>query len=237
MSHSAVCPYSCTDEAVVGAFKGAFAGSLWGAYSFHRNLLAVRPTPSVPLAPTMATTLHSSTQSATVANTPLAALSTSARLKVSSALAPTLTALIDVLLRLSDRHPSAVLAADRRECSPAVLLCQLLSPLLVYPVKFASLYSLYRFFSCATCYLAPTPPNPNSLLTPLLHSTFSASLAGLVTSLPHLSLRTSLAHVVGCGGLGAVAVVAQVGVGWVGEAVGSAVRSRRVAADRRGEEG
>ena len=89
----------------------------------------------------------------------------------------------------------------------------------MYPVKFASLYALYRGFSCSACYLSTEPSTALASLTAnVLHSTVSASLAGFVVSLPHLSPRLSLMHVLGCGGLGAVAAVAQPGVAWLGGA-------------------
>ena len=93
-------------------------------------------------------------------------------------------------------------------------VCQLVSPVFVYPVKLACLYSLYRFFSCSACYLSSTPP---SLALNVVDSAVSASLAGFVVSLPHLSPRLSLMHVVGCGGVGAVASMAQLGLMWLTE--------------------
>ena len=82
VSYSAVCPYSCTDEMVVGAFKGAFAGTLWGAYSLHRNLQHVRPT-AITFAPITAAFVRNTASSAKAANAPVAALTASARLQVS----------------------------------------------------------------------------------------------------------------------------------------------------------
>ena len=99
----------------------------------------------------------------------------------------------------------------------AVSLNQLLSPLLVYPVKFASLYSLYRLFSCTTCYLSPTPPHPAARLSSALHAGLAGGLAGLVVSAPRMSWRLSGCYVAGCGLVGGVGCVAQMGLVWVGE--------------------
>ena len=115
--------------------------------------------------------------------------------------------------------------SDRSAALCLASLCQVVSPLLVYPVKFACLYSLYRFFSCSACHLSPSPPSSSSLTSSVLHSTLCASLSGFVVSLPHLSPRLSLVHVVGCGGVGTVASVAQLVLTWLSET------SRAVPAD------
>ena len=137
-----ICPYSCFDESAVGAFKGGFAGCLWGVYTFRQRwqqcstaLTGMSPTP-----------LRSSS--------PLAALLLSPRLR-------------------------------------------LLSPLLIYPVKFAALVGLYRLLSCCGCHLSfPSPPSP--VVVPAV----SASLAGFFVSLPHLDARRSFRSSAGCGLLG-----------------------------------
>ena len=49
------CPYSCFDEFNIGAFKGFFAGSLWGLYSLQHNLRHPLP-PSAPTASTPSST-------------------------------------------------------------------------------------------------------------------------------------------------------------------------------------
>ena len=86
---SSVCPYSCNDELMVGAFKGAFAGSLWGGYSFWRNLMAL-PYYDLP-GPIALTAIPSIWAAAAAApppapslsNNPLAGLLTSPHIRVS----------------------------------------------------------------------------------------------------------------------------------------------------------
>ena len=65
--------------------------------------------------------------------------------------------------------------------------------------------------------MSSTPPSSASLTSSVLQSTVAASLSGFVVSLPHLSPRLSLLHVMGCGGVGAVASVAQLGLAWLSE--------------------
>ena len=147
-----MCPYSCIDEFTVGAFKGGFAGSLWGVYAFRQRWRQRATDP---------------------------------------------TALSSLPLR-SSSPVAAVLLSPRLRA---------LSPLLIYPVKFAALVSLYRMLSCCGCYLSfPSPPSP--LLVPAI----SASLAGFVVSLPHLDARHSLRTTAASGLLGGLAGLGQLGL-------------------------
>ena len=144
---SLTCPYNCFDELHIGAFKGFFAGTLWGAYSLYRNLHTPTPTPLSPLP-------------------------------------------IPIPQRWAPRPLRVVSSA------------------LVYPVKFAGLVGVYRLLMCSACHLSSPSHSP---LDPLWAAPLSASLAGLVVSLPHLNVGVSMRTMAGCGMVGAV--VGAVGVG------------------------
>ena len=94
---------------------------------------------------------------------------------------------------LSSSSPLASLAAAH----PLPSRLRALSPMLVYPLKFAVLMGCYRLLTCGGCHLSAPAPS-----APLLTEAASASLAGFIVSLPHLDPRHSLRMAAGCGALG-----------------------------------
>ena len=110
-------------------------------------------------------------------------------------------------LQRNFRHPPPPLPSPSpsSRASPLVLAAltsprlRALSPVVVYPAKFAALVAFYHLWTCAGCHLsAPAPPS--LLWTPVV----AAGLSGLLVALPHLDARLAARTMVGCGLLGGV---------------------------------